>query len=360
MLKVGILGMGGMGWFHASRYFQNPNAALVAIADIRPERLEAKNAVSINLPDQGRPVDLASVARYPDASRLIAEAEVDVVDVCLPSFLHADYTIRALEAGRHVLCEKPMALNLADADRMIAAAGSAGRQLMIAQCVRFWPEYRYLRQCTRLGTYGKLLSLSLYRIAGRPIGWSWQDWYLDPARSGGALYDLHIHDVDFVNDLLGLPDTLQATACRSGSRQAYDIIHTTYQYTYGPQVHLHSGWSTAQIPFKAGYEAWFERGFIRLDPGSDPALQVFDDLGKINGHPAAYEPGDAYASEIAYFLGCVEQGVPPVDCLPESARDSLALLKREIAAIESGQTISGNDIPYLPERKHERTNWRDY
>jgi predicted dehydrogenase len=336
MLKVGILGMGGMGWFHASRLFQLPNAKLTAIADIRPERLEAKHAVTINIADTGGAVDLGKVARYPDASRLIAEAGVDVVDICLPSYLHARYAIEALEAGKHVLTEKPMALSVEDANAMIAAAGHAKRKLMVAQCIRFWPEYQFLRRCVQEKTFGKLLSLSFTRICGRPI-WSWEDWMLDPAKSGGAMYDLHVHDVDFVNSLLGMPGKIQAVRRVSAHNDEYDIIHAIYTYPDGPQVHLYGGWGMAQAPFNSSYEAWFERGFVRLDPAQN--LTVFRDLTKAEGQPAQYERGDAYYKEIAYFIDCVQNDVPPVECPPESARNTLALLGKELAAIESSQVI---------------------
>jgi predicted dehydrogenase len=329
--------MGMMGWFHASRYFQIPDVQLVAIADSLPERLEAKEAVLGNIADSGKGVDFSSVARYTDASQLIAEGSVDVVDVCLPTFLHARYAVEALQAGHHVLCEKPMALTVGEADRMIEAAQKADRLLMIAQCIRFWPEYLFLRQCVREGTFGELLSLNMYRMGGRPI-WSWENWFLDPARSGGTILDLHIHDVDYVNSLLGMPDQVQATARITEATGAYDIVHAVYNYGDGPQVHIHAGWSMAQIPFNAGFDAWFERGFLRFDGGSDPPLLVFDDLVQANGRPAEYEKGDAYYNEIAYFVRCVAEGKSPEECPPESARDSLGLVNREIAAIESGQT----------------------
>jgi len=336
MVKVGILGMGMMGWFHTRRYAQLPNAEIVAIADITPERLEAREEVAGNIANGGAAIDLAQVTRYTDPDALIDEADVDVVDVCLPTHLHARYAVAALRAGRHVLCEKPMALTLADADRMIEAAAASERLLMIAQCIRFWPEYTFLRDAVREGTYGRLLSLNMFRMGGRPI-WSWDNWFLDPARSGGPIVDLHIHDVDYVHALLGMPDTVQATGRVSQATGSYDAVHALYHYVDGPQVHIHAGWSLPQIPFNAGYDAWFERAFVRYDGKAQPALQVFEDPVRVDGHPADYEPGDAYATEIAYFLECVERGTPPVACPPESARGSLALVQAEIAAIESGQ-----------------------
>ena len=332
MTRIGIIGMGGMGWFHASRYFQIPDAELVAIADIRPDRLEAKNAVQINIENRAALPDLSKMQRFPDGNALIAEAEVDIVDICLPSYLHAEHAIRALQAGRHVLCEKPMALNVQDASAMIQAARQSGRKLMIAQCIRFWPEYRFLKQTIQDGHLGRLLSLHMYRIGGRPAGWGWENWFMDPARSGGALYDLHVHDVDFVNFMLGAPDTITASIRKVEPGSPIEVIHALYNYANGPQVSLNSGWCEVQIPFKAGYEAWFEKGFVRLDTAQNPALTVYDHPLQLNPQPASYTPGDAYLNEIQYFVQCVQNNQEPVECPPESARDSLILLEREKAA----------------------------
>jgi len=340
MLRIGVLGMGMMGWFHAATYSRFPNAKLIAIADCAPERLEAKEIVAGNIVGDEKPIDLSTVSRYVDASQLIAEANVDVVDICLPTFLHAHYAIEALQAGCHVLCEKPMALTLTEAEQMIETSRKADRLLMIAQCVRFWPEYQFLHRCVRDGTFGRLLSLNMYRVGGRPI-WSWNDWFLDSSLSGGTIHDLHIHDVDFVNYLFGLPDRIQASARKSEATGAYDIIHACYNYDDGPQVHLHAGWSVAQFPFNAGYEAWFEKTFIRYSSSAKPALEVFDNPAQIEGRPPEYEKGDPNYNVIAYFLNCVEKGEPPARCSPESTRDSVKLVEKEIAAIESCSTVNG-------------------
>ena len=118
------------------------------------------------------------------------------------------------------------------------------------------------------------------------------------------------------------------------------MIHALFSYDDGPQVHMHAGWSVAQIPFQAGYDAWFERGFIRYHGGD---LQVFDNLNKVEKKDAEYERGDAYHNEIAYLANCIEMGTPPTECMPESARDSVALIGKEIAAAQSGQTINGKE-----------------
>lgn len=329
MLKVGILGMGGMGWYHARRYPEMPNAQIVAIADVVPERLEAKEAVAINLTGGKATLDLSQAARYGEAADLIAQANVDVVDICLPTDLHAPYAIKALEAGLHVLCEKPMALTSADADRMIAASKAAGRQLMIAHCLRFWPEYLYLKRCIQEQPYGRLLSLNMWRMGGHP-NWAANSWFADPARSGGMALDLHIHDVDYVNAVFGRPERIYATARTSEQAKTYDVLHALFEYTDGPQIHMHAGWSVGQIPFQAGFEAWFDRALICFDEGK---LTIFDDPGKVSAHPAEFEPGDAYLNEITYFLDCIENNVPPTRCMPESTRDSIALIEQEYQVV---------------------------
>ncbi len=332
MLKVGLLGLGMMGSTHAPHYLKHPNAQLVAVADHDRERLAFDESVVGNLQLEEIDVDLSNVARYAEASDLIVEADVDVIDVCLPTYKHARFAIEALEAGRHVLCEKPMALTVAEADAMIAAAEKANRYLVVAQCIRFWPEYKILRRFVHNGTYGALLSLNLYRVGGAP-GWS-RDWYFDAARSGGAILDLHIHDVDYANYLLGIPDTVRAVGHKHAQR-GYDIVHACFNYEDGPQVHMHAGWSNAQVPFTMGFEAWFERAFLRFDLHQKPTLQLFDDPGEISMHPIKVEPDNAYYNEIDYFLTCVAHGRLPEQCPPTSARDSVALVHQEIAAIEN-------------------------
>ncbi len=337
MFKIGIIGIGMMGRVHTSRYLQLPNAQLTAIADISPEKLEAKHVIHGNIA-QDDTFNFDHVAKYASGDELIAQADVDVIDICLPSYLHAEYAIKALAAGRHVLGEKPMALTVPDADRMIAAAKQADRRLMIAQCVRFWPEYLFIREHVQKGTFGKLLSLNMYRLGGRPI-WSWDNWFLDPARSGGPIIDLQLHDIDFVNHVFGLPDRIQATGRKSPATGSYDTIHALFSYDDGPQIHIRGGWSMAQIPFQAGFDAWFERGFVRFDGRNDPPLQVFANPNKKEAKPAEYEPGDAYYNEIAYFLNRIETGAPPDECLPQSTRDSIQLIEQTRQAIESGETI---------------------
>lgn len=138
---------------------------------------------------------------YERADELIADKDVDLVSVCLPTHLHAEFAIKALKKGKHVFCEKPMAGSLEECDSMIEVAEKAGRKLMIGQCLRFWPEYELLKDYVENGKLGKLTGLFCFRGGGTPI-WSAGNWLLQKDKSGGVLLDQHIHDIDTVNFLM--------------------------------------------------------------------------------------------------------------------------------------------------------------
>src|SRR5262249_35078027 len=172
--------------------------------------------------------DLTGINRHDTLSVLLADPAVELVDICLPTDMHKPAALAALAAGKHVLVEKPIALSVADADEVIAAAERAGRLLMVGQVLRFFPEFAYIRQCRDRGHYGDLLAGHFKRVISRP-NWSGDDWFADVSRTGGAVVDLHIHDSDFVQHLLGMPDEVSATGVTSTGDQV-DYLVTLYRY----------------------------------------------------------------------------------------------------------------------------------
>ncbi|NLS76542.1 MAG: Gfo/Idh/MocA family oxidoreductase [Chloroflexi bacterium] len=332
MIRVGLLGLGFMGRGHFDRYQQLADVQVTAIADAEPERRQGRLLANGNIDLGLKELDLAGIAVYADAQELVERADVDVVDVCLPTHLHSRLAVAALQAGKHVLCEKPMAPSLREADAMIAAAQASGRTLMIAQCIRFWPEYTYLTRTLREGTLGKLLSLRLTRSGTAPR-WSWQGWMLDADRSGGALLDLHIHDVDYVHSLLGKPQAILAQGGNSGATTGYDIVSAAYQYDAVPRVSVEGAWMRAGWGFRAGYEALFEEGLLTYAGWQAPTLTLYRP-GAEPATPEDFESGDAYVNEIRYFADCVASGQAPTRCPPQEARDSLALALKEKESIE--------------------------
>ena len=170
---------------------------------------------------------------YDDLASALAAAQaqgvdIDLVDVCLPTALHHDVVLRALDAGKHVLVEKPIALGLDEADRMIARAGEAGRTLMVAHVLKFFPEFAFLKQAIDDGRYGRLLGLHLKRVISKPL-WGEDNWFGDYERTGAAGIDLHIHDTDYLRYLFGMPDSVHADGMTSPNGY---VLYLNTQYGY--------------------------------------------------------------------------------------------------------------------------------
>ena len=191
MLKVGLIGCGFMGAMHANCYKNIEGVELVALADLRADKA-AELAVGTN------------AQLFGDGKELIERADVDIIDICLPTYLHAEYAMLAMDKVKYVFVEKPVALTKEEGDMMIEKSRKTGAQVQVGQVIRFWDEYVELRKIFKSGVYGKVVNANFRRISPRPT-WGWDNWLLDTARSGGAGQDLHIHDVDFVLSLFGEP-----------------------------------------------------------------------------------------------------------------------------------------------------------
>jgi predicted dehydrogenase len=237
-----------------------------------------------------------------------------------------------------VLCEKPIALNLEDADAVVNAASQAHTLLMIAQCLRFWPEYVYLKQAVDEARWGPCRSLELRRQAERPTH-SQNNWLADAERSGGALMDLHIHDVDMAQYLFGRPDAL--TAQGTGRAEwGIDRVHALWHYRHVPCVQILGTWDLPQgCGFNMGFTAVFENAALIWDLAADRPLTLY----RQDAEPEKPELplGDTgFFGEIDYFLACIEKGKKPEVCPPEQSRDAVALALAEKESITRGQTVS--------------------
>jgi 1,5-anhydro-D-fructose reductase (1,5-anhydro-D-mannitol-forming) len=334
MIRVGVVGLGFMGRTHYTRLQQQPDVVMTAVADRETERRKAAFSLSGNIDVGLGELNLDGVQVVASAEELIAMPDVDVVDICLPTFLHPKYVVMALENGKHVICEKPMALTAAEAEAMVAAAHKARKNLFIAQVLRFWPEYQYLRQVIKSGDLGKLLFLSMMRrTAGGAPSWHWDDWNKDTSRSGGVL-DIRIHDTDFVQFVLGLPDSVSAVAI-----PGLHIVQGLFNYKDGPQVTIESNRVTpVPLGFEDGFQAVFEKGTMRYSGQFSPKLRIF--------RTGAREPecpeisGDAYEAEIRYFIDCLRAGTDGHELAdPESALLSLKLWEMEKESIQKGKVI---------------------
>lgn len=268
--------------------------------------------------------------------------DVDVVDICLPTDLHAEFAVKALDAGKHVVCEKPMAISLAEADRMIAAAERAGKRLMIGHCIRFWPEYVELTRLVQSGELGRLLSLSLTRYSQFPT-WGSDNWLADERRAGGAALDLHIHDTDYALHLMGgAPDQMTSV----GNVDERGVSHVSTLMSFGPTViHTEGSWNLpAGTPFKMAFRATFERGAAIMDDG--PLTIYTDDAVRTPEMPkmSASAGGNisdlgGYYYELRYFYDALRDDSSLDRITPASARLTLETALKEIASVKAAQAV---------------------
>ena len=334
MLRVGIIGAGEISKSHADAYQAlGSKVRVAAVADkdlIKAEQLAKGFRAQV----------------FDDAEELM-KAELDIVDICLPTFLHEQFVIAAAGYGKHVFCEKPIALSLEAADRMIAETKKAGVKFMVGQCIRFWPEYVAVRERLAEGDLGSIKVITAGRIASAP-NWSWDNWILQPDLSGGAVIDLHIHDVDFVNALI--PGTAQIVSAvgSNSQREALDHISTLIDYGDGVVASIEGNWLVPDsYPFTMALKVVCEQGTIEfvsrgIDVGNrdESAVNVMvykqGQAPEVVGIP---ERKDAYLAEIEYFVDCVLKGQDPAIVTAQDARESLALVLAAKRSVLERQSI---------------------
>jgi predicted dehydrogenase len=336
-IRVGIVGFGGMGKMHLGVWNQIEGADVVAVADPDRERLRTgESAQEINIGTAAGRLRAEGTRCYTQPGKLARDPNVDVVDICAPTFVHARLARQALAAGKHVLCEKPMALTPRQCDAVVRAAAATDAVFMVAQCIRFWPAYEHLAETIRAGRLGALRVLRLMR-EGPPPRWAWNDWYADAARSGGGILDLHVHDVDFLVSVFGAPRRVISQGAR-GFSGGWDAVGTLYDYGPGKVISTFADLSLPDnVRFRMAFEAVFERGMLRCDSRLQPALIEWD--GREERIPDV-APEDGYRREIEYFAECVRTGRRPRRCLPESTALSVRVATAERRSCERGRAVS--------------------
>ena len=338
MINVGIIGLGCMGKVHFGVYGANRKSKVAAISDVNEKKLKGDwSEIAGNIDEPGaKNVNLKGITAYKKAEDLICDSMVHVVDITLPTFLHAKYVIKALEAGKDVICEKPMCMNLREADKIIEAVRKTGKKLMIAHCIRFWPEYEMLRKIIKTRRFGKLYSASFSRLGAAPI-WGWHNWLQVGKLSGGAALDLHIHDTDFINWCLGMPREVFSTGT-SKAGGAVDYILTNYNYRKGLAVRAEGGWVYhPTFGFEMSYRAIFEKATVVYSFLNKPPLVIHTSNGK-KIEPKIM-PGNGHQREINYFLTCIGKNKKIETVTPEDARNSIKVVLAEIESAKKGKPV---------------------
>jgi predicted dehydrogenase/sugar phosphate isomerase/epimerase len=357
-VKVGIIGLGFMGTTHFRIYQKNEKADVIAVSDLDENKLKGDwSSVSGNIGDgdNSKLMDMSGITTYTDGIELIKDPNIDVVDICTPTFLHKKYISAALNAGKHVICEKPIARTSQEAEEIVRIAKDSDKFLMIGMCIRFWPEYQYAYKAIKSGALGNIVSATFKRVSPNISGNAWNNWFMDSTSSGGALLDLHIHDVDFVRYLLGKPKSITAFGLR-GFRTDYGIDHiiSRYEYVDGPLVVLEGGWAPAKgTPFEMSFQIICEKGTIRL---SESGFKIIYESGKIEEpKPASADAPTGWHVELNYFLDCIQTNTFPDEYFTlDELVDSVKVVEAEEKSIELNKSV---EVEYeIPKPKLSETN----
>ena len=325
-IRVAQVGFGGFGHGHASCY-PIDDCKLVALCDIDEEVLHESDS-TINI-GTSSVKGLDAIAKYTDFQEMLKVEKPDMVDCCLPTPLHVDYAIMAMKAGCHVLSEKPMAIDSSEAKRLMTAAKRYGVKVMVAQVLRFCPVYEIIREAYQDGRYGKLLRYDARRLSACPKN----AWYNDHTQSGGAILDLHLHDTDFINSLLGMPDAVTSHGI-VGPTGGYDDIMTTYEYADGPVVTATGSW--CRDGWDCRTAAIFEKATITTY-GDD---KYYISRNGHEVHTVTVENPNGYRNEIRYLAQCILKDEEPVRCPLASTYDSIRIVEAEARSIRTGRTVT--------------------
>jgi predicted dehydrogenase len=337
MIQIGIVGIGFMGMIHYLAAQKLKGAKVTAICSRDKKKLAGDwRGIRGNFGPPGEKMNLKKVRQYEHFEAMLADPEIDLIDACNPTHVHPQTAIQALEAGKHVLVEKAIALSAADADAMLAAAKKSGKLLMVAHVLPFVPEFAFAVEAVRSGKYGKLLAATFQRVISKP---DWSADIGDAAKTGGPAVDLHIHDTHFIGLLCGVPSQVFAT----GVVEKGTVVHLTTQYLYGsggPSVTCTSGALTMKArPFVHGFEIFLEHATLVYD-GTRP-LQLLLANGKTKEPVKA--GGDvlkAFTTEIQTAVNVVGSGKEPDLLSAKLARDALVLCQKECESVLTGKAVT--------------------
>lgn len=316
MKNIGLVGMGFIGKIHYEAYQHLDNCRVKAVCK------RSNHSIA------------AVVTDYED---LLNDHEIDIIDICLPTYLHEEYIIKAAEAGKHIFCEKPLTLTLESAEHILETVRKNKVNLFVGHVLRFWPEYKAIKSLSDIEVvYAK-------RLGQVP---QWSTWFQDPAKSGGALFDLHIHDIDFVCYLLGEVDSVYAVGTQN-KQGAWDHVMTTLTFKNNSKAFVEASQRMPTgYPFTMSFRAQTASGTLDYELVSGANIDNSDDSknnivyysgGK--GIPVEVEQGDAFQNELAYFVDCIENNLENSVISLDEVIYTLKVLKAIEKSLATGQVV---------------------
>ncbi len=332
MINIAVIGAGYIGLSHAAAASESQKVCLVAIA----ERNE----------DVGREAaEKYGCKWYADVEEMFQKEDIDIADICLPTFLHEEYALLAARYKKHILCEKPVALSVESFDRMTAAAKEAGVLMMVAQVVRFWEEYADIKKRYDNGDFGKIKMAYAARLAQHP---TWTAWMKNPELSGGGLYDLHTHDIDYLRYIFGEAESVYAVGYKNDSG-CWNHVVSNISFKNGVKAVAEGAYEmTENYPFKMYFRITGDdltaeynmRAGLNIKDGDGTRELMICETGKATEVISKESYPDPYMKEIEYFAECVKTNTEPKTVPLYESREVLELLSAINKSLETGEKIN--------------------
>ena len=345
MVRIGIAGIGFMGMIHYLASRRVDGAEVVALCSRDPKKLAGDwTSIQGNFGPRGTQMDLSGLSLYDDFAAMLADPQIDLVDLCVPNDLHGPMAIQALEAGKPVLVEKPIALTMDEADAMVAAARKSGRPLMVAHVLPFLPEFAFALEAVQSGRYGALRAAHFTRVISKP---DWSSGIADAARSGGPAIDLHIHDTHFIGLLCGVPRAVHSRGVQDNGA----VVHLTTQYLFDRQdlaVSCVSGaLSQSGRPFTHGFELYLDGATIAFEFANlagqghvaMPLTVILPDGTIERPDLGAGDPVDGFVRELGVAAVAIAAGRTAPQLDGDLARQALLLCLAEVESVRTGRAV---------------------
>lgn len=321
MFSVLVIGAGTMGKVHFHAYEKMDNVSVAGIVDYREEKARALAGEKTT-----------AFASLEEAIR--AAGKIDVIDVCLPTYLHKEFVKKAADLGKDVICEKPLARNLEDAQEMIDYCREKKVRLFVGHVVRFFPEYRRAKQVADSGEIGKIGVVRTRRGGVFPTGWN--DWYAEIDKSGGVALDVIIHDFDFLRWCFGEVERVYAKGLAGRNFARKDYVLATLRFENGVIAHVEGSW--AHEGFSTALEFAGSTGIIDYDSSQEQPLTAhLRDRGEnITGVAVPESPlkESPYFTELKHFINCLDSGEESII----SPQDAYKAMEISLAALQSMKT----------------------
>ena len=334
-----------MGWIHYLAYQKISGIKIAAIATRDPKKLKGDwRSIKGNFGPAGEKVDLKGIAAYPDVESMLADETLDLIDICLPPHMHREFTLKALKAGKHVFCEKPLAVNAKDCESMVKEAKKQKLQLLVGHVLPFFPEFEHIRKLVDSEKYGKLLGGNFKRVVSDP---TWLTDFYDPEKVGGPMIDLHCHDAHYIRLLFGMPNKVVSQGRVKGEVAEY---FNSLFYFDDPNlcVSATSGVINQQgRTFTHGVEVHFEKATVQFElavlAGGEietMPIKVLTSNGKVT-RPKLKAGDDiaGFVSEIKEVMKSIKSGQTSPILAGDLARDAVKLCHKQTESIIKGKAI---------------------